>query len=57
MKSCDTVGCQLVSRASGMCMKHYNAYRNQIRMQSAWDKKVDKDDFWEFVKQELGITS
>lgn len=37
-------------------MKHYNAYRHQIRKQSAWDKTVDKDDFWEFVKQELGIT-
>ncbi len=65
---CDIEGCERPHSAKGLCYKHYyEANRESIIKRTSANQKIaksqpkkpvvriSKDDFWEFVKQELQI--
>lgn len=64
---CVHIGCGRKRHAKGLCRSHYEklhysrwAENRRLRerpLSVAEDRKIDLDDYWEWVKKELKITT
>jgi len=58
---CEKDGCGKPHKAKGLCANHHTTYRQKARreenkkVKAIYARDIDFDDYWLFVKKELGI--